>query len=159
MKNKINTIQKGYAILFAVVIISIISMIAIGMSNTTYKQLILSSVAANSQLAFFESDTATECSLYADNVDMIDPSNPPASWSCGLNSNGGDYFFAITPINATDYSLTPMTLGTGSEPCFEFTVTKDITVDPNTTKIKARGYNSCDKTNPRTVEREIEVNY
>ena len=35
--------QHGYALLFTVILVSIISLISIGLSNTTYKQLMLAS--------------------------------------------------------------------------------------------------------------------
>lgn len=156
-----HTTQKGYAILFAVVIVSVISVIAFGLSNSTYKQVILSSVASGSQLAFFQSDMATECALYADKVlDLGNPTNPESAWVCGHYFKGGKFsHFQITRSeDGTRYSLVP----TGSittDPCFEFDVAKSSVSDPAETVIKSRGYNSCDKSNLRTVEREIKVTY
>ncbi len=149
--------NKGYAVLFAVVVVSIISMIALGLSNSTYKQLVLSSLANDSQLSFFQSDTATECALYADNVLDMSSSLPP-SWSCGKDLNGNDMSFSIsgTGDNYTTFS----SLSGQSIPCFDFEVVK---ADDGTglikTNIFARGYNSCNKLNPKTVEREIKVTY
>ena len=97
--NKINTRkQNGYAILFTVVIISIISLLAIGLSNSTYKQLILSSVSTDSQVSFFQADTAVECALYADVVDTLNESSP-SPWHCGIDSKGGDIILDIGSID------------------------------------------------------------
>ena len=144
----------GYAILFAVVVVSIISMLAIGMSNTTYKQLVLSSLANDSQLSFYQSDTATQCALYSDNILSMN-SGSYAEWRCGKNDNDEDFIFEVSNITGglNDYSLRPKISGTPI-PCFEFDVTKGAE-----TNIYARGYNSCDKTNQKTVEREIKVTY
>ncbi len=150
LKLKRNT---GYAILFAVVVVSIISIISFGLSNTTYKQLILSSLSSDSQISYLQSDMATECSLYADNI--IGLATLPASWNCGIDSSGGMPTFNVVD-NGTKYLITPVTFGS-KDPCFEFDV--DKTTTPGTTVIKARGYNSCDKSNSKTVEREIEVTY
>ncbi len=149
-KNKNNT---GYAILFAVVIVSIISIISFGLSNTTYKQLILSSLASDSQISYLQSDMATECGLYADNI--VGLGSIPSSWNCGIDQNGNIRVFNI--INdGSQLSASPTSLGT-KDPCFEFDIDKVAT--PGTTIIKARGYNSCDKSSSKTVEREIEVTY
>lgn len=156
-----HTTQKGYAILFAVVIVSVISVIAFGLSNSTYKQLILSSVASDSQLAFFQSDMATECALYADKVLNIgSPTNTDTTWICGHYFKGGKFsHFDITRSeDHMRYSLVP-TNTTVTDPCFEFDVTKSAVVAPVDTVIKARGYNSCDKSSLRTVEREIKIAY
>lgn len=152
--------QKGYAILFAVVIVSVISVIAIGLSNTTYKQLILSSVAKDSQVSFFQADTAAECAIYAENIEQIKA--PVSSWSCGLNEKGEPFVFDIEELSGGGYYAYPV-FGTKkvATPCFDFSVQNLTAVNPNdpNIKISAKGYNSCDKKSPRTVEREIQVFY
>ncbi len=153
MKNSKQKRNTGYAILFAVVVVSIISIISFGLSNTTYKQLILSSLASDSQISYLQSDMATECSLYADNI--IGMATLPASWNCGIDPNGNIRTFNVVD-NGTKYIVTPV-YSDIKDPCFEFDV--DKTTTPGTTVIKARGYNSCDKSNSKTVEREIEVTY
>jgi hypothetical protein len=146
--------QHGYAILFAVVVVSIISMIAIGLSNTTYKQLVLSSLASDSQLAFYQSDTATECALYMDNV--VGVANIPmlSSWDCGkehFDFSGAADTGQLYKFNSTNSSTT--------KPCFNFSINK-VSPDPAfSTIILANGYNSCALSNPKTVERTIEVKY
>lgn len=154
MKNfKFKNKNTGYAILFAVVIVSIISILSFGLSNTTYKQLILSSLASDSQISYLQSDMATECGLYADTI--VGLGSISSSWSCGIDSNGNIRTFSIVD-NGVKFIATPVTLGT-KDPCFEFDI--DKTTTPGTTVIKARGYNSCDKSNSKTVEREVEVTY
>jgi hypothetical protein len=165
-----NKKQKGYAILFTVVIVSAISVITAGLSNAAYKQLILSSLAKDSQLAFYEADTAGDCALYADLVEYpkLFPSDSEASpsgifstldssWSCG----GLD--LTIVPVIAGDpssgYSLTPPQEDS-SNPCFRIDVTK-VPIDNNMMKttITAKGYNICRISNLRTVERKIKITH
>lgn len=156
LKNKKN--QKGYAILFAVVIVSAISVITVGLSNIAYKQLILSSLAKDSQLAFYQADTAGDCALYADRVVSTEVPSilNMTSWVCS-NAN-------LQVIPALDgsggYDLLPQDINSLS-PCFRINVVKDLTSAPPLikTKILAKGYNICDVSNLRTVEREIEINY
>ncbi len=153
-----NLYKSGYAILFAVVIVSIISMLAVGLSNSAYKQIILSSLAKDSQSAFYQSDTATECGLYAENILAL-TSGSPSPWECGIDSDGDNNTFTIGPLDGggDGYQIDPTSLGS-STPCFEISVEKGL-LSPTSVSIKGRGYNSCDKTNTKTVQREIEVNY
>jgi hypothetical protein len=153
--------QKGYAILFTVVIVSAISVITAGLTNTAYKQLILSSLAKDSQAAFYQSDTATDCGLYADRVEALNPTKETSiittggDWTCGNSS------LVISDISANGYKIYPKSPNdTSLNPCFRIDVVKDNTVPLLIkTTIKAKGYNICNINNPRTVEREIEIKY
>ncbi len=154
----IKTKEKGYAILFAVVIISVISVIAFGLSSSTYKQLILSSLASDSQVAFFQADTGSECGLYADMVEHLNEASI-SPWLCGVTVNQDNTTFMIdeTSTGIPGYTLTPINPGTA--PCFDIVVTNDTVSAPPVTTMRARGYNNCDKNNMRTVEREIQITY
>jgi len=160
MNTTFKTKQSGYAILFAVVIVSVISIIAVGLSNTTFKQLILSSVARDSQTSFFESDTATECALYADAVENLTYGSP-SPWQCGVDRNGRNYSLELGPLSTGGNGYEANPSAPDASPCFEFSVENIIPINPGdpSTKVRGRGYNSCDKTSPRTVEREIQVTY
>ncbi|MFA6392714.1 MAG: hypothetical protein WCW54_01330 [Candidatus Paceibacterota bacterium] len=158
MKNNNQKIKydKGYAILFTVVVVGIISMITIGLSNAAYKQIILSSVAKDSTTAFYQSDIASECALYADNTyNMVPPSNP---WTCAGNSLS--FPAGVSLGGVTTYNIDPAgTNGTSINKCFRITATKSIVLDTITTDIQAKGYNICNMSNSRTVERAIQINY
>ncbi len=154
MKNKN---EQGYAILFTVVIVSAISVVTAGLSNAIYKQLILSSLARDSQVAFYQSDTASECALLADRVKRTaDPTfgTVNSTWSCGGVEN------AVSP-SAGGYKIYPPSASeTSNSPCFRIDIQKDNS-DPNKEKttVLAKGYNICNKSNTRTVEREIKIYY
>ncbi len=155
IKNIKNKKERGYAILFAVVIVSIILAVGLGISNSTYKQIILSSVANDSQTAFYQSDTATECALYSNLVAGLIPSSPP--WDCGINSAGANQTFTVSSFGINGgYKLVLSTPGTLA--CFEIDVDKPA-VPSGPTTLKTRGYSSCNKASLRTVERAIEVRY
>ncbi len=162
--------KNGYAILFVVVIVSIISIIAVGISSTTFKQLILSSLANDSQVSFYQSDTAVECALYAQNIVGLNTIQSGSSWPCGKDINNANLSFIFNPGQLGTYSFLS-TISTQPWPCFDFNIVEtstpilNNTLNPddvgtiNTTNIYGRGYNNCIKTNPRTVEREIKVTY
>jgi len=153
MNTNIKT-QKGYAILFTIVLVGIISAISIGLASVSYKQLILSSVAKDSQVSFYQADTASECGLYAENKLGMTSGFLPNPWSCGIDSNDSPYSLNINAngLGANGYTLSPDSLSTSSSPCFSIILDKT-----STTKLIARGYNICNKNNIRTVEREINI--
>ncbi len=159
--------KDGYAILFAVIMIGIILAISIGLSDIAYKQLIVSSVANDSQLAFYQSDTATECALYQDFINgyfqNANPPSPvpPAQVSCAVDSTGSNYTLNVAYAPSSDLSSEIYTLTAPNPnslaPCFTITATRNIAT--GATLIAAKGYNICNKTNARTVEREIDASF
>lgn len=160
---KKNKYQKGYAILFTIVIVSAISVITAGLSNAAYKQLVLSSLAKDSQAAFYQADTASDCALYADRV--ISVANPTlissgGDWKCG--SNDGSTNLTVVPGSNGSFSINPKgSNGEALTSCFRITVDKDSLTKSGfiITTVKAYGYNICNKSNIRTVEREIQTTY
>lgn len=168
IKNRKSKYNKngGFALLFTVVIVAAVSVITAGLTSTIYKQVILSSLAKDSSVAFYQADTASDCALYADlrgvapigSTFLADHIVNP--WNCGemeLNVVGWDE----TPTG--NYILKPNLPSDFSGPCFNIEVTRSqIQRDGKTivkTSISAKGYNICDVTSPRTVEREIKIDY
>jgi hypothetical protein len=157
--------QKGYAILFTVVVVSAISVITAGLSNTAYKQLILSSLAKDSQTAFYQADTAGDCALYADRKFG---GLTPGPWDCGGNIL---VITSDTPVgNIATHTIYPV-IEDSTDPCFRIDITKTTIPAPIVTlpeiqeddviqtRISAKGYNICDVDNLRTVEREVLINF
>lgn len=166
MKNLLtkNKRQKGYAILFTVVIVSALSIITAGLTNTAYKQLVLSSLAKDSQSAFYQADTAGDCALYADQVEYegkykATPTRLPSIFDSipGTFTCGG-LSLVITALSGNlnnGYSLMPQNENADA-PCSRINVTKTIDAGgAKITTISAKGYNICNTNNLRTVEREI----
>ena len=60
--------NKGFVLLLAIIISTILFSIGIGMATIIYKELILAFTARESQFAFYASDTSSECILYFDNL-------------------------------------------------------------------------------------------
>ncbi|MCC6323258.1 pilus assembly PilX N-terminal domain-containing protein [Candidatus Nomurabacteria bacterium] len=154
------SLSKGYALLFTMVIVSVIMVIATGISRSISKQLILSATALNSQIAFYEADTAGECALYASQVKIlnliVDPFTLKGTLDCGQAENGNTITLDVTETGAGSniYNLIPDLSLRG--PCFNIEV--DESGIPST--IKAYGYNICNlPTNNNLVERGIEIEY
>lgn len=58
--------MRGFVILFAVLLVSITLTISLSLFNITFKQLILSTVARDSQFAYFATDSALDCARHWD---------------------------------------------------------------------------------------------
>lgn len=153
MKTTIKNKRKGFALLYAVVLISIISAITAGLANTTIKQSIISSVAKDSQAAFYASDTATECAFYA-YYKKASSFTPGSTWKCGnidLNYSASPGGYTLTPTGAVKTTLNP---------CFDIQSKTTINPIDNSsivTTMLSSGYNFCNTTNPRSVQRTIKA--
>lgn len=58
--------QRGFALLIAVIFMSVMLTLGLALGSLGYKQEVLASGAVESQYAFYASDAALECALYAD---------------------------------------------------------------------------------------------
>lgn len=155
--------KKGYAILFTLVVVSIISSIAIGVANSVSKQLILSSLAHDSQMAFYAADTAAECALYASESSTVlnalgglpGVAASGAPFDCGVDDNGNSFSIDVAnSLNPNTYTFNANTSINGS--CFAVNIDQSLT--PQKT-IEIKGYNTCDTNSQRQVERGILVEY
>lgn len=58
--------QNGFVLAFSLLISSIVLALALGIFNILLKQIVLTSTAAESQVAFYAADAGAECALYWD---------------------------------------------------------------------------------------------
>ncbi len=150
--------NKGFVLLFAIVLVSIVLSLTIGISNVVFKeaQLTVSGTEANN--AFFAADVGAECALYLDK-DSFSPfvnSNPPFPLDCAGVS------FYNPSSSFPDFGFTVFGLNPDGQGCANVTVTKDVPF-PGGTEIVSKGYNrsadsSCSSGSNR-VERELFVSY
>lgn len=151
--------DKGFAMLFTVLVISIILAIALGIADLTFKQTLLSSLARDSQLAFYQADAGVECGMYYDlqgslgrgtTVDGAGgTAGAPNQFTCGTHT------MTLVPGQSyPDYFLyqedSPST-----QPCFSVTFDK---TDRLKFVVSARGFSTCTST-AQQVERGLEVRY
>ncbi len=180
-------IKKGFVVLFAVILVSIILTISLSLFNITFKQLYLSSVVKESQHAFYFADSAARCARYWGafyNSSCFYDTNPancgpfgfPSIDSNGnpifhqpslntVNCFGGDLDLTVSPqqtrtcdLNSCSTSFkVSLTDSDGRSSCVDMTVLANI----NNTKIQADGYNNanCTSASGRTVLRSVNLGF
>ncbi|MEK7075414.1 MAG: pilus assembly PilX N-terminal domain-containing protein [Patescibacteria group bacterium] len=145
-KTKKQKSKKGFTLLMATVISSLLLSIGISIYNITLKELILSSYGRNSQFAFYAADTGLECALYwnikKDAFSTTTPSTIECDGKTIENVGGG-------PISTFNINFSP-------EP---FCATVTVDKSGSRTIIESRGYNTCNVDNPRRVERGMRITY
>lgn len=58
--------KRGFALLIAIIFMSVMLSLGLALSSVSYKQAVLASGAIASQYAFYAADAALECALFAD---------------------------------------------------------------------------------------------
>jgi hypothetical protein len=90
LKEKIQK-NKGFVILFSMLVSSLILLISAGIFNVVQKEVVLSSSARESQRAFYAADSALECALYADIVGVrLDGPNTTLRTPFPVNPNANE---------------------------------------------------------------------
>lgn len=157
--------QRGFALLIAVVFMSVMLTFGLTLGSLSYKQQVLASSAVESQYAFYVADAALECALYTDqrqNLFAYDSnlSAPAPRMMCD----------ASVPVSATVVShtasewviATRLSLDSGTR-CADVTVYKPAS-SSGTTYLFSQGYNvSCATVaapnGARFVSRGLHVRY
>lgn len=163
-----NKIKKnsGFALLYAVMISSIILAMTLGVMNISLKEIKFSTEAKDTNEAFFNADIGAECALYYDIKNINFFSNPESgNIPTGEESIIKCANLSITypnynQINSNSWFYDDFTisgLGNSGQGCAIVKIEK--TDSPEiTTKITSKGYNNC-VSNTNIIERELELNY
>jgi Tfp pilus assembly protein PilX len=150
------TSHRGFTLLIAVVLSSVALSIGLALLDIAYKQVVLASTAKQSQNAFYAADSVLECALYWDQQsDAFNYTTPLASGSITCNSG-----LPITSYTTSQAGGTRTT--TFTVPCAasgEQGVVKVYKTSAAATQIFATGYNTCDTTNTRRIERGLKIVY
>jgi hypothetical protein len=154
----------GFALLIAVIFMSVMLTLGLALSSLGYKQQILASSAVESQYAFYAADAALECALYADqqqNLFLFPLAQPPSAptMKCdGINATSG-----IISYTAGWRWIISERLSLGTNRCADVTIYKYRVPQSNgvITYIFSQGYNaSCDSlSGSRVVSRGINISY
>src|ERR1700743_3560876 len=64
--------QRGFTLLVAVILTSVILSGGLALLDISYKQVTRAASARQSQYAFYNADSAIECALYWDSIDTFD---------------------------------------------------------------------------------------
>lgn len=176
-----NKKEKGFTLLYAVLVSSLVLAIGVSIMSIAFKQLILSSTGRESQYAFYNANSGTECALFYDfNSDFFSTSTPRDNFfsttneHCmksnfyGLNVNSlvanGANFETENDYGVTTFYLKPADMCNGLNDPNDYIVKIVLkkNIDANglvSTILESRGYNTCDSSNPRRVERGLRVTY
>lgn len=173
--------QKGFALLFAVLLAALLLAVGLSIFNLSLKEVQISGAGRESQMAFYAADAGIECAIYWDaqivnGQTMFSSSTvgfqPQNSVECGgvdvsrasfdetdatqgawSNPNGNETTFS--------FQLTDASLGL-DQPCVTVSVAKDTAIvdgsSVDRTTIRASGRNICD-TEARRVERGLVAVY
>ncbi len=147
--------NQGFTLLAAIVVTSMLLIVSFVVSNVALKQILLSSANQESQHAFYNADSGTECAIY---------------WDL-KNTNGTSAFALGNPstISCDNDSInTTIIAGSGtviSYSDFTFNLNKGcavVRVSKNTdgsTTVDSKGYNNCAVGAQRRFERGITLTY
>ncbi len=133
----------GFALLIAIIFMSVMLSFGLTLSSLGYKQELLSSSVAQSRVAFYAADSALECVLYMDQqlgtfaYPTPDPGAPPSMPSCGDGAviSPTETWYMTKWVVGGRYSL-----DSGTH-CADFVVSKpDPTIAGAVTYLYAQGY-------------------
>jgi len=149
--------NKGFTLFIAIIVMSTLLLITTGIVSLAARQSLISSAGRESQEAFYAADTGIECALYWDVQN-------PTGISAFATSTSAIIFCNQDALNSGNQ----WTVG-GSEVsiinrieflpdlfCAIVTVTKNM---DGSTEIESLGYNTCDPSSLRRVERAIRTTY
>ncbi len=167
--------HKGFILLLAVLISSIVLAISLGVYSLSLKEVILASYLKDSAKAFGAADRAVECTLYWDRLapyngmpytifstssayvtissDTLDNAvcdNTQLDNSAASPAGTG---WTVTNVPPTT-GMTAFTLTYPDGTCADVTVNKEVYAK---TTVISNGYNNCDPTNDRRTQRTIQV--
>jgi len=147
---KIESGQKGFAMLVAIVTTSMLLLVSFVVANIAVKQLVLTFSSRESQYSLYNADSGIECATYWDvkngAVSAFDPSGTTAI-KCNTQT--------FTVGGAQTSTFTIDFTQNGGRGCAVVTVDKSV---PNATVIRSRGYNICSGSG-RRFERGVIINY
>ncbi|MEK7201273.1 MAG: hypothetical protein AAB737_01395, partial [Patescibacteria group bacterium] len=147
---------RGFTLLIAVILSSVLVSVGLALLDISYKQVLLASTATQSQYAFYNADSALECALYWDQKNnAFDYSSPLGASNiiCGNLTVTG---YSVTTPSAGVKNTTFVIPCAGSGSAGTVTIQKNSTGD---TSVYASGYNSCDGTDIRRIERGLKATY
>lgn len=186
MNNKklIKKNKKGFTLLFAVLVSTLVLAVGASIISMALRQVILSGIGRDSQFAFYAANTGMDCGVYWDHHDSLNfatsnqstyPATIPSNVKCAgqhissitISDEGVDS--ATSEFNLEFNNVQGGSPISSSVPyCVDVFITKEIvqvtlsngnTENKNQTTVSARGYNTCDTNNPRRIERGLQLKY
>lgn len=184
-KNK----KQGIVLFVAALVAAIVLAIGIGTLNITLKELTLSAIGRESQVAFDAADAGLDCALFWDIRQGLTTTyntfatssgsaNMDGSVECNgiaLNNASGPFPGYVLSADASAATTTFMlslddntnpSFPRSDAPCVEIVIAKyqgpsidDPSATVPKTRIESRGMNTCDVSKAKRVQRGVEVSY
>jgi hypothetical protein len=162
---------RGIALLLAIIFTAVVLSIGLSLADISYKQIILASVAKQSEYAFYNADSAVECALEMDqqyntfnlasephgaNVasEVVVASPIPCEGQASSNISMVAYGNSATTITTVIQIPCANNVGKNAS----VTVYKQASATPHTA-IYAEGFNDCNSSDPNRVARGIVAKY
>ncbi len=124
--------EKGIAIMYTVLMSTAFLLVAIGISQIAYKELIFSAESKDSNRAFLAADTGIECGLYMDSIQAYATSTTDTPYCHSLP-------VVLTQMD-TDATLYQFSLNFGNS-CADVYIDKAAGTFSTSTQVDAYGYN------------------
>jgi len=143
---KIKKFSEGFTLLLALIVANIVLVISLGVYNIIIREIELSGLGRESQIAFYASDSGTECVLYWDiKKGPISTTTPKTIECLGQSVSAGGSLISSFKLNFNNGA------------CAKIVINK---TNPSLTQVDSYGYNfGCDSSLPRKVERGIRITY
>ena len=97
MANNSKQLKRGVVILFAVLLVSLVLTVSLGIFNITYRQLVLSSLARESEVAFAVADSARNCALYWNSSERAVAQRPFGYYKTTYDQSTDSFFTTLEP--------------------------------------------------------------
>lgn len=159
--------NKGYTLLFAVLVSALVLSVGISILNISKKEFLLASSARESTIAFFAADSGLECASYFDSQGVFYPNDDSYKTIINCFGNQPKQHNGSTPLytSASPLSIYTFDMSINDRSCVSIKVSTDHAT--GSTTIESRGYNlgwstasnNCDLASPRRVERALYYNY
>jgi Tfp pilus assembly protein PilX len=154
----------GFALLFAVIVMSIVLSIIFSIADISYKQAELSGIGKDSQIAFYAADSGAECAQYWDNKHNSFATTTTSSITCNGQAFtvGGEATLVPCPTDSSSscavstftYDIDPT-----QEPSSQAVVTLYKNTNTSETTVTSSGKNTNINADPRQVERSVKLTY
>ena len=155
----------GFALLIAVIFMSVMLSFGLALGSLAYKQEVLASGAIASQYAFYVADAGLECLLYADQQQNLFayPATAPTTAPVMSCNGTAPYATPTFTYSATQFVVTSRFLLDGGKRCVDVTIYKPSNAATLST-LFSQGYDvSCDTVaapnGARFVSRGIQAHY
>lgn len=152
--NKIK--NRGFTLFIALIITATLLLISTGIVALAVRESFLTTASQNSQYAFYAADTGIECAIYWDVKNSSGftafATSTSSTINCNkdLNNNGNSFTVGGSSQSVFTMYFLPQPY------CATVTISKPI---DGSTKIESLGFNTCNASDPRRLERAVRVTY